>query len=312
MKDLQEMNLVDDFLVNSLTSHKIYGESASRYILECIFRRKIGKLTVVPQRFLCGENPRDHGIRLDVYLDEEAGELFDIEPDQNDSKAEKKSLPRRVRFYHAKIDEKDLAAGEDYGKLRNVAVIFITTYDPFDRDRMVYTIRNCCVEEPDLPYEDGAETLFLYTRGTKGDPPRELRELLQYMENSTEENARSEGLKALHRMVTEVKRDGEVGFAYMKSFEREQRVREEGRLEGLNEGLSEGLSEGRREGLSEGKAEALLTVLGCKGEVPETLRSKILAEKNPVLLNEWFLRALSCESIEEFTRAELRCGAVEG
>ena len=285
MKDLQEMNLVDDFLVNSLTSHKIYGESASRYILECIFRRKIGKLTVVPQRFLCGENPGDHGIRLDVYLDEEAGELFDIEPDQNDSKAEKESLPRRVRFYHAKIDEKDLAAGEDYGKLRNVVVIFITTYDPFDRDRMVYTIRNCCVEEPDLPYEDGAETLFLYTKGTKGNPSQELRDLLQYMENSTAENARSEGLKALHRMVTEVKRDGEVGFAYMKSFEREQRVREEG----------------RHEGLSEGKAEALLTVLGCKGEVPETLRSKILAEKNPTLLNEWFLRALSCESVEEFT-----------
>ena len=54
LKDLQEMNLVDDFLVNSLTSHKIYGESAARYILECIFRRKIGKLKVVPQRFLCG------------------------------------------------------------------------------------------------------------------------------------------------------------------------------------------------------------------------------------------------------------------
>ena len=27
LKDLQEMNLVDDFLVNSLTSHKIYGIS---------------------------------------------------------------------------------------------------------------------------------------------------------------------------------------------------------------------------------------------------------------------------------------------
>ena len=288
LKDLQEMNLVDDFLVNSLTSHKIYGESAARYILECIFRREIGKLQVVPQRFLCGENTGDHGIRLDVYLDEEAGELFDVEPDQNDSRAEKESLPRRVRFYHAKIDAGNLAAGEDYGKLRNVVVIFITTYDPFDRDRMVYTIRNCCVEEPDLPYEDGAETLFLYT---KGDPPRELRELLQYMEDSTEENARSEELKTLHRMVTEVKRDGEVGFAYMKSFEREQRVREEARLEGLTEGLSEG------------KAEALLTVLGCKGEVPEALRSKILSEKDLNLLNDWFLRAISCESVEEFATA---------
>ena len=301
MKDLQEMNLVDDFLVNSLTSHKTYGESASRYILECIFRRKIGKLTVVPQRFLCGENTGDHGIRLDVYLDEEAGELFDMEPDQNDSRAEKESLPRRVRFYHAKIDAGNLAAGEDYGKLRNVVVIFITTYDPFDRDRMVYTIRNCCVEEPDLPYEDGAETLFLYT---KGDPPRELRELLQYMEDSTEENARSEELKTLHRMVTEVKRDGEVGFAYMKSFEREQRVREEARQEGLSEGrregLSEGLDKGRTVGLSEGKAEALLTVLECKGEVPEPLRRKILAEKDLTMLNDWLLRALACESVQKF------------
>ena len=34
MKQLQEMNLVDDFLVYSLTSHKVYGEEAARYILE--------------------------------------------------------------------------------------------------------------------------------------------------------------------------------------------------------------------------------------------------------------------------------------
>ena len=85
MKTLEELNLVDDFLVNSLTSHKIYGEQSARYILECILRRQIGKLTVVPQRFFCGENTETHGIRLDVYLDEENGEIFDIEPDQKKS-----------------------------------------------------------------------------------------------------------------------------------------------------------------------------------------------------------------------------------
>ena len=30
-------------------------------------------------------------------------------------------------------------------------------------DRMVYTVRNHCVEEPDMKYEDGALNLFLYT-----------------------------------------------------------------------------------------------------------------------------------------------------
>ena len=55
MRTLEELNLVDDFLVNSLTSHKIYGEQSARYILECILHRQIGKLTVVPQRFFCRE-----------------------------------------------------------------------------------------------------------------------------------------------------------------------------------------------------------------------------------------------------------------
>ena len=90
----------------------------------------------------------------------------------------------------------------------------------------------------------------------------------------------------------------------MKSFEREQRVREEARQEGLSEGrregLSEGLDKGRTVGLSEGKAEALLTVLECKGEVPEPLRRKILAEKDLTMLNDWLLRALSCESVQKF------------
>jgi len=62
MRTLEELNLVDDFLVNSLTSHKIYGEQSARYILECILHRQIGKLTVVPQRFFLWReyrNPRN-------------------------------------------------------------------------------------------------------------------------------------------------------------------------------------------------------------------------------------------------------------
>lgn len=100
-----------------------------------------------------------------------------------------KAIPKRTRFYHAKIDSANLASGEDYSCLRNVVVIFITTYDPFGLDRMVYTVKNRCVEEPDMPYEDGVKTLYLYTRGTKGSPTEELKSLLCYMEKSTEENA---------------------------------------------------------------------------------------------------------------------------
>lgn len=286
MKTLEELNLVDDFLVNSLTSHKIYGEESSRYILECILHRKIGKLTVVPQRFWVGENPEHHGVRLDVYLDEEDGEIFDIEPDQNDGKADMESLPRRVRFYHAKIDAGNLAVGEEYSKLRNVIVIFITTYDPFGRGRMVYTVKSGCVEEPDMSYEDGAKTLFLYTKGTKGNASEELYQLLRYMEESSAENAKSEGLKALHRMVTAVKRDGEVGFAYMKSFEREQRI----------------MAAGKAEGLALGKAEAILALLSAKGEIPKELSETILQERDLKKLDEWIVEAAKARNVEAFRK----------
>ena len=60
------------------------------------------------------------------------------------------------------------------------------------------------------------------------------------MEHSSIENAPSENLKKLHRMVTAVKRDGEVGLAYMKSFEREERIRRQGEEEGRKAGLEEG------------------------------------------------------------------------
>lgn len=79
-----------------------------------------------------------------------------------------------------KIDAGSLAAGENYSALRNVVVIFITTYDPFGLNRMVYTVKNSCVEVPALPYEDGARTIFLYTKGTEGNPPEELFLLARY------------------------------------------------------------------------------------------------------------------------------------
>ncbi|MBD5531740.1 MAG: hypothetical protein HDQ98_05990 [Lachnospiraceae bacterium] len=280
MRQLEELNLVDNFLANSLTSHKLYGESAARCILECILNRKIGRIRVTSQHFVQGENTDRHGVRLDVYLDEEDGELFDLEPDNNNGKADRISLPKRARFYHAKLDSESFKTGEKYGYLRNVFVIFIMTYDPFDLDRMVYTIKSGCIEVPDLPYEDGARTIFLYTRGRNGNPPENLRQMLRYMEHSTKEYAITEDLQKLHEMVTAVKTDGEVGLAYMKFFEMEERIRQEGK--------------------AEGKAEAILEFLCELGEVSTSVREQITSQKDENILRTWLKLVAKAESVQEF------------
>jgi predicted transposase/invertase (TIGR01784 family) len=113
-------------------------------------------------------------------------------------------------------------------------------YDPFDRDRMVYTVKNHCVELPDMPYDDGAKTLFLYTKGREGNPSKELQELLRYMGETTKDNACNKMLRDIHKMVTKVKQDSGVTLEYMKIFEREKMLYEDGKEDGIKEGREEG------------------------------------------------------------------------
>ena len=69
----------------------------------------------------------------------------------------------------------------------------------------------------------------LYTKGTKGDDiSEELRQFLNYMENTTQTNAVNDTLKDIQKMVDIVKRDGEVSLSYMKGFERDTIMYEKG------------------------------------------------------------------------------------
>ena len=229
-RNLEELNLLDDFLMGSVLSYPGIGPEVCRRMVSIILNREIKQIRIIPQKVYFGADTDKHGIRLDVYAEEKADNLntvYDIEPDKDGRESLRLALPKRARFYHAKIDADSLASGEDYGKLKNVIVIFICPYDPFQLNRMVYTIKSCCVEEPGLVYEDGARTIFLYTKGIKGNPPAEL---------SREENAKDADLMAIHQMVQKVKHDREVSLEYMKIFERERLIREDGYASGREAG----------------------------------------------------------------------------
>lgn len=100
-----------------------------------------------------------------------------------------------------------------------------------------------------MPCDDGAKTLFLYTKGTEGNPPEELKKLLRYMEHSSAENADTQDLRELHEMVTEVKCDRKVGLTYMKAYELEQRLLRQGEKIGLERGEKIGLERGEEKKL---------------------------------------------------------------
>ena len=237
-KKLEELNLLDDFLFNAMMTYPEMGEKFTRKILKLLFNKEFRNLKVIAQKSYGGLNTDLRGARLDVYVESDdsaeidASEdvsIYDLEPDKNDKAKYIAAFPQRIRFYHAIIDSRSLKSGEDFGKLKRVYVIFICNYDPFDYDRVKYTIRNMCVEEPEMPYDDGAQTTVLYTKGTKGDDiSEELRQFLNYMENTTQTNAVNDTLKDIQKMVDIVKRDGEVSLSYMKGFERDTIMYEKG------------------------------------------------------------------------------------
>ena len=216
-RKLEDMNLLDDFLFGSVVTYPEIGERFVKSLLKTIFGREFKHLSVTAQKVLYGADRNLHGARLDVYLEPEAGEeseeraaVYDLEPDRKDSPENIRALPRRVRFYHGKIAARSLNSGADYEELKDVVVIMILPFDPFGLKRMVYTVKTQCVEVPGMEYEDGASTLFLYTRGIEGVPSEELRQLLHYMEATIYENAVNDELREIHRMVETVKKDPEV------------------------------------------------------------------------------------------------------
>ena len=92
-KTLEELNVIDDFLMNSLASDKEVGEEFCRVVLSTLLQRKIGKVNVTIQKVIPPADPNLKGIRLDVKVEEplaweQDGEekevtamnIYDIEP----------------------------------------------------------------------------------------------------------------------------------------------------------------------------------------------------------------------------------------
>lgn len=65
-------------------------------------------------------------------------------------------------------------------------------------------------------------------KGTEGSPSKELKDMLKYLEDSTDRNVINEDLKEIHTLVNEIKGDEEVGISYMKAIEYEMMWKEEG------------------------------------------------------------------------------------
>lgn len=214
-KTLQELDLIDNFLSNAIASNKEINEPFYRLLLSVLLGKEIKTVRVLAQQIIPAATPELRGIRMDVeiteYEEETVTNVYDVEPHLKDAL----HLPRHNRYYQAKIDGRYVRRGlKDFSGIPNLYVITITNYDLFGKDYMMYTVRNRCVEVPELEYDDGLQFVYFYTKGKKGGS-QTIKNMLTYIQNSDSKNAVDEATREMDSYVRKVKNLPEVEAGYM-------------------------------------------------------------------------------------------------
>lgn len=229
-KSLQDLTLLDRFLFAEVMEDPKTFEN----ILSIILGEDISIKGRPQSEHENRTSPLKRQVRLDVWAEDETDAVYNIEAQKENTK----NLPHRSRFYQALIDSKLLDPGEvDFSNMKDCYSIIIAPFDLFGRGLYQYTFQMTCAETGQ-PLEDGARRIFLNTHGKNSeDISPELKELLYYMEHTTEEiSCSTSRLQQIKNHVNIVKSSEEIGVKYMQEWEEKilekRKARAEGRAEG--------------------------------------------------------------------------------
>ena len=262
-KTLKELNLEDDFLF----AHVMSDKDICKEFLEKLLEVEIEKIDMPENQKTIDLVLESKGIRLDIYVKDENNTVYNVEM----QRGKHKNIPKRLRYYQGNIDLDLINKGEDYRKLAKSYIIFICTFDLFNKGRHRYTFETVCKEDNSIKLEDDTNKIILNTKGVMKDLNDEIIEFLKYVEHSdseTAEKAKGTLVKNIHKRVIEVKNNHKVEVQFMTLLERDREKIEEGREEGIREGIKEGI----KKGIKEGRIEVAIKLL-------DILDDKTISEK---------------------------------
>lgn len=212
-KPLTELGVLNNFMFNRLSTDPDTKERFCRLMIKGLLNMELGNVNIDAESIILPDAPDKRGIRLDVKIDHvnDTGEIlqrYDLEPHRE----KEQQYPKLSRYRQALLDKDVIPSGsKDYSKLPELYIINVTDYDPFGYGRMVYTIKSICIEEPELCYNDGVTIIYFNTKGTKGGS-KELKDFLNYLENSETRNAVNEITAELDSYVNVIRRKSEGDY----------------------------------------------------------------------------------------------------
>lgn len=229
-KSLQDLTLLDRFLFAEVMEDTKTFEN----VLSIILGQDISIAGRPQTEHENRTSPLKRQVRLDVWAEDESDAVYNVEAQKENTK----NLPHRSRFYQAFIDSKLLLPGEvDFSNMKDCYSIIIAPFDLFGKGLYQYTFQMTC-NETGQTLDDGAVRIFFNTHGKNPEAiSPELRELLYYMEHTTENiSCSTPRLQEIQSHVNIVKSSEEIGVKYMQEWEEKILEKRKARAEGLAEG----------------------------------------------------------------------------
>ena len=251
-KTWDELTIQDNFLFQKVMRNK----RICKHLIEKILQIKIKKITYPDEEKTIDIRLDSKSVRLDVYVQDDAGTIYDIEMQTTDGKDG--ALAKRTRYYQAMIDMDVLGKGHDYTELNPSYIIFICTFDLFQRNFPIYTFDQRCLEDISLSLGDQATKIFLNSKGrTTGIDP-DIAAFLQYVDGKASERT---FIRTIADEVQRIKNHDETRREYMTLAMELERQKRQGYAEGLEKGVQQGIQQGVQQGMQQGKAETKTEII---------------------------------------------------
>ena len=225
LAEIERMRLMDDTFMSKCLEN---APECIELMLQIILGKKdlkvIKSQTEYPIKSLQGR-----GVRFDVFARDSEGKEYDIEIQRADKGAE----PKRARYNSALMDANALKSSEDFGRLRDTYVIFITENDVMKRGKDAYSYQR---REDDTGECLGDGTHIIYVNGAT----RSATEIGKLVHDLLCRDAAKMYFDVLRKRVSQFK-NSEEGRHYM--CEAMERIK----AEGIVEGEARGERRGKRE-----------------------------------------------------------------
>ena len=200
-------------------------------------------------------------IIMDVFLRDE-NRIINVEVQTG----HKKELHKRSRYYQSVADVSTTSTGTKYRDLPENILIFICTFDPFDRDFPRYTFQYICNEDKRLKLKDGSLRIFLNTKVTElSTLDQKLQAFYHYLQDGVVESTLTQEISS---KITTLKNNSIERRHYMTLALKIADARYDGYEEGFDEGFTVGREDGLQQGAYQTKLETAKMFLSY-GDSPE-------------------------------------------